>query len=96
LSLTLSLPVIPAPKNSAYAAFVRRYEHFTKNAPTWPALLAYDAATMAIKAASMGKVHEYLREPNRPHQGLTASYVLNSGAPAQALKVSYDNAAFLP
>jgi ABC-type branched-subunit amino acid transport system substrate-binding protein len=96
LGLTLCLPVAPAPKNAAYAAFARRYEHYAKNAPTWPAVLAYDAATMAIKAASMGNVLEYLKEPNRPHQGLTASYVLNSGAPAQALKVSGDNVAFLP
>jgi ABC-type branched-subunit amino acid transport system substrate-binding protein len=96
LSLTLCLPVVPAPKNSTYAAFSRRFEYFTKNSPTWPAVLAYDAATMAIKAASLGDVKGYLGEPDRPHQGLTSSYVLNKGAPTQLLKVSDDNLSFLP
>jgi ABC-type branched-subunit amino acid transport system substrate-binding protein len=96
LSLTLCLPVVPAPKNNAYNAFARRYEYFTKNAPTWPAVLAYDTATLAIKAASMGNIKEYLREPDRPHQGLTESYVLNRGVPTQLLKVDDNNLAFLP
>jgi hypothetical protein len=96
LSLTLCLPVVPAPKNNSYGVFARRYEYFTKNAPTWPAILAYDAATLAIKAASMGNIKEYFREVDRPHQGLTANYVLNKGAQPQLLKVGDDNLAFLP
>ncbi|MDR0548665.1 MAG: ABC transporter substrate-binding protein [Deltaproteobacteria bacterium] len=96
LILTLCLPVIPAPKNNVYATFMRRYQYFTKNSPTWPAILAYDAANMAIKAASIGNVKEYLRDPDRPHQGLATSYVLNKGAPPQLLKIGDDNLSFLP
>ncbi|MDR1084651.1 MAG: ABC transporter substrate-binding protein [Deltaproteobacteria bacterium] len=96
LNLTLCLPVVPTPKSSAYNVFARRYEYFTKNSPTWPAVLAYDAATLAIKAASVENIKGYLEEPGRPHQGVTADYVFNTGAPAQLLKIDDDTLAFLP
>ncbi|MDR1873219.1 MAG: hypothetical protein LBS60_15080 [Deltaproteobacteria bacterium] len=96
LSLSLCLPVVPAPKSAAYNTFARRYEYYAKSSPTWPAVLAYDATTMAIKAASLGNVKEYLLEPDRPHQGLTTSYVFNKGAPTQIFKVSADSLSFLP
>jgi ABC-type branched-subunit amino acid transport system substrate-binding protein len=96
LNLTLCLPVAPAPKNNDYNVFTRRYEYSTKNSPTWPAVLAYDAVTLAVKAASMGNIKEYLGEPNRPHKGLTTSYLLNKGASTQLMKVDGDTLAFLP
>jgi ABC-type branched-subunit amino acid transport system substrate-binding protein len=96
LSLTLCLPVVPAPKNKDYNVFARRYEYYAKNSPTWPAILAYDAATLAIKAASMGNIKQYLGEPDRPHKGLTANYLLNKTGPTQIMKVDDDTMAFLP
>ena len=84
-------------KDPALNEFVQRFRLLNRQDPAWPSVTAYDAVTMAVKAAASPEGEGNLAAEDKVHTGLAGEYSFSSRrVPGEVVRVSADSVVYFP